>query len=99
MFDSDGELVQIVSRDGVDQHRLRLIGAYESIFHRSLTEVLALTQCTNTRSHFACYTGGVILTCPLADGYFLMLYCEPECNIGQALRRLRVSRTRVVEEM
>lgn len=99
MFDSEGELVQLVSRAGVDQHCLRLIGAYESIFHRSLTDVLSLTHCTNVRYHFACYTRGVILTCPLADGYFLMLYCESGCNIGQALRRLRESRTRVVEEM
>lgn len=99
IFDGDGELVQIVCREGLERHRMRLIGAYESIFHRGIGDALALSDCRSVSCHFACYTGGVVVTYPLIDGYFLSLYGDPECNIGQGILRLKASREKVEQEM
>ena len=99
IYDSEGEVVQLNRREGEDLHRLRLVGAYESIFHRRLLSLLALSICGAPNFHVSQYSGGVVVTMPLIEGYFLYLYCEPGCNIGQAINRLRLARPHIITEM
>ncbi|MEW6365484.1 MAG: hypothetical protein AB1714_12730 [Acidobacteriota bacterium] len=99
MFDAEGEMVQIVGRKGIDRHRLQLIGAYESIFHRQLLDMLALSPLEKITCHFTWYSRGIILTYPLGDGYLLQLYGEPDCNVGQAFHHMRAAYARILAEM
>ena len=99
MFDAEGEMVQIVVREGIDRHRLQLIGAYESIFHRRLLDTLAMSPFEKITCHFSWYSGAIIMTYPLIDGYFLQLYGAPDCNIGQAVQRMRIAYAKVIAEM
>lgn len=99
IVDGEGEMVATVCRDGVDRHTALLIGAYESIFHRRIEDVLDLTDCRSPSCHFVCYRDGIVLTCPLVDGYFLTLHCALDCNIGQGIKRLRETREMVISEM
>ena len=98
-LDYEGETVELVCEHDLDDHNLRILGAYQGIF---LTQLRAM--CDNIgagdlhRFKFEFETNAVLIS-DIKDGYYVVLLVDRAANEGFAWRQLERCREKLIEEM
>ena len=83
LLDSEGE---VAIESGAQDIRHRLIGAYQGIALAAVRRVHERTGLGATKGITCRYDGGLLVTRPLQDGYFLIVSLEPDRPLAPALR-------------
>lgn len=97
--DWEGETVELVCDRDLNDHDLRIVGAYQSIYLtrlRELCERIGAGEPLRFKIEFA---EAKLLSYDLKDGYFAVLLLEASANEGLAWRRLARCRERLLAEM
>jgi hypothetical protein len=98
-LDYEGETVACHTERDLEEHDLKIIGAYQGIFLTQLRRLcgdMAIGQPQRFKIEFS---GSKILSCSLKDGYYVVLVCEPDSNEGVAWHRLSIAATHLLQEM
>jgi predicted regulator of Ras-like GTPase activity (Roadblock/LC7/MglB family) len=98
-LDWEGETVELVCDRDLDDHSLRILGAYQGIFLgqlRSLCDNAGFGEPHRFKIEFAETS---ILSADVKDGYYLVLLVDRSANEGVAWRKLERCRERLMEEM
>ena len=98
-LDYEGETVQLVCDRDLNDHDLRVLGAYQVIFMGQLR-----TLCTNADAGLPLrfkieFAETLVLSCDVKDGYYVVLLADATANEGTAWRKLERCRERLIEEM
>jgi predicted regulator of Ras-like GTPase activity (Roadblock/LC7/MglB family) len=96
LLDSQGE---VVVESGRQDHRHRLIGAYQGITLSRAEE--AARRCDFGELHYLIhrYQGGSIVLQPLKDGYYLVLSLSPQALVAEGVRKTLKSRDQLNGEL
>jgi predicted regulator of Ras-like GTPase activity (Roadblock/LC7/MglB family) len=100
-LDHEGEAVALHSERIFDigEYGLKAIGAYSGMF---LNQARRLSENVDGGEPHRITIGfehAKVLSCPLKDGYYLVLVLDPHANEGIAWQRLNGTRTALLAEM
>lgn len=98
-LDYEGETVELVCEHDLDDHNLRILGAYQGIF---LTQLRAMCNDIGAgdphRFKVEFETNAVLLS-DIKDGYYVVLLVDRAANEGFAWRQLERCREKLIAEM
>jgi predicted regulator of Ras-like GTPase activity (Roadblock/LC7/MglB family) len=98
-LDWEGETVDLVCDRDIDDHDLRILGAYQVI---SLTRLKTLCEQIGDAepSRFKVeYARKRVLSADVREGYYLVLILDESSNEGLAWRTMDKCRTKLLDEM
>ena len=98
-LDYEGETVELVCDRDLDDHALRILGAYQGIFLGQL-RVLCNDAAAGEPQRFKIeFAENTVLSFDVKDGYYVVLLVDETANEGLAWRKLEKCRERLIEEM
>lgn len=95
--DADGEAIDHYSR--IPDDDMKLLGAYKSIIIKNIQETSDRLDLGSIREIVIFLDEAVLILSPVAEGYFLLLFMQPESNLGKAIMRLKDVIKKVREEL
>lgn len=85
--DADGEAIDHYSR--IPEYDMKLLGAYKSIIIKNIQETTSRLELGSIREIVIFLDEAVLILSPVAEGYFLLLFMQPESNLGKGIMRLK----------
>ena len=98
-LDYEGETVELLSVHDLEQHDLKIIGAYQGIFLDRLRKLCSDNDVGTPQRFKIEFARTKVLSCDIADGYYLVLLTEEGSNEGAAWHRMAWCRERLLAEM
>ena len=98
-LDYEGETVDLVCEHDLDDHDLRILGAYQGIFLTRLREMCAGVAAGEPQRFKVEFRENAVLSYDIKDGYYVVLLVDRTFNEGFAWRRLEQCRDRLLAEM
>jgi len=98
-LDYEGEAVELVCEHDLDDHSLRILGAYQVIFLSQLRTLCASAGAGDPRRFKVEFEQNAVLLSDIKDGYYLVLLLDRTFNEGYAWRRLETCREKLLAEM
>lgn len=98
-LDWEGETVELVCDRDLNDHDLRILGAYQGIFLGQLRGLCSNTGFGEPRRFKIEFAETSVLSFDVKDGYYLVLLVDASANEGIAWRKLERCRERLIEEM
>jgi predicted regulator of Ras-like GTPase activity (Roadblock/LC7/MglB family) len=98
-LDWEGETVELVCEHDLDDHDLRILGAYQGIFLTQLRTLCANVGAGNPHHFKVEFEHNAVLISDIQDGYYLVLFVDHTFNEGFAWRRLERCREKLIAEM
>ena len=95
--DADGEAIDHYSR--IPEHDMKLLGAYKSIIIKNIQETSNRLELGSIREIVIFLDEAVLILSPVSEGYFLLLFMQPQSNLGKGIIRLKETIKRVREEL
>lgn len=98
-LDWEGETVELVCDRDLNDHDLRIIGAYQGIYLTRLRELCDRIDAGQPQRFKLEFEETKLLSYDLKDGYYAVLVLEGHANEGLAWRRLGECREKLLDEM
>jgi predicted regulator of Ras-like GTPase activity (Roadblock/LC7/MglB family) len=98
-LDYEGETVELVCEHDLDDHDLRILGAYQGIFLSQLRALCANAGAGEPHRFKVEFEHSAVLLEDIKDGYYIVLLVDQTFNEGFAWRRLERCRERLMAEM
>ena len=98
-LDYEGETVELVCDRDLNDHDLRILGAYQGIFLERLRAMCAQTGAGDPQRFKIEFADNSVLSFDVKDGYYLVLLVDGTANEGLAWRKLERCRERLLVEM
>ena len=98
-LDYEGETVELVCDRDLNDHDLRILGAYQGIFLTRLRELCAQAGAGEPQRFKIELAKNSVLSFDVKDGYYLVLLVDATANEGLAWRKLERCRERLIAEM
>ena len=98
-LDYEGETVELVCEHDLDDHNLRILGAYQGIFLTRLRTLCAGVGAGEPRRFKVEFEENAVLLSDIQDGYYLVLLVDRTFNEGSAWRQLERCREKLIAEM
>ena len=100
-LDWEGETVEMLSARpfDADDHDLKILGAYQGIFLTHLLEICERSDTGKPHRFKVEFAATKVLSCDLADGYYLVLVVDSATNEGVAWQRLSWGREKLLAAM
>ena len=98
-LDWEGETVELVCDRDLNDHDLRILGAYQGIFLGRLRELCAGAGAGQPHRFKIEFAETSVLSFDVKDGYYLVLLVDANANEGLAWRKLERCRERLIGEM
>jgi hypothetical protein len=100
-LDHEGEAVELWAERPFDigLDGLKAIGAYQGIYLSDLRRLCARTGDAAPFRFTTHFQNAMVMSCEVADGYYLVAVLDPSANEGKAWNRLRRCRERLLAEM
>jgi hypothetical protein len=100
-LDHEGESVDLWAERPFDigADGLKAIGAYQGIYISELKRLGARADIGQPRRFTTHFESAMVLSCDLADGYYLVVILDPSTNEGLAWRRVESCRERLLAEI
>ena len=98
-LDWEGETVELVCDRDLDDHSLRIIGAWQGIFLGQLRTLCGNAGFGEPRRFKIEFGETSVLSADVQDGYYLVLLVDRNANEGLAWRKLERCRERLIGEM
>ena len=95
--DADGEAIDHYSR--IPEYDIRLLGAYKSIIIKNIQETSDRLELGSIREIVIFLDEAVLILSPVSEGYFLLLFMQPESNLGKGIIMLKDVIKMVREEL
>jgi len=97
--DYEGETVDLVCDRDLDDHSLRVLGAYQVVFMEKLRALCANASAGSPQRFKIEFAEKTVLSFDVKDGYYLVLLVDGTANEALAWRKLERCRERLIEEM
>lgn len=98
-LDYEGETVELVCDRDLNDHDLRILGAYQGIFLDKLRTLCSNAGAGAPRRFKIEFLETRVLSFDVKDGYYIVLLVDATANEGMAWRKLEHCRARLIEEM
>lgn len=98
-LDYEGETVELVCDRDLNDHDLRILGAYQGIFLTRLRAMCSQTGAGEPQRFKIEFAENSVLSFDVKDGYYLVLLVDGTANEGLAWRKLERCRERLLAEM
>jgi predicted regulator of Ras-like GTPase activity (Roadblock/LC7/MglB family) len=100
-LDWEGETVEMLGARPfeADDHDLKIMGAYQGIFLTQLRQICERISAGTPHRFKVEFAKTKVLSCDLADGYYLVLVVDGGTNEGLAWQRMDGSRERLLAEL
>lgn len=98
-LDYEGETVELVCDRDLNDHDLRILGAYQVIFMGRLRTLCANATAGQPQRFKIEFAGTSVLSFDVKDGYYVVLLVDETANEGIAWRKLERCRERLIAEM
>ena len=98
-LDWEGETVELVCDRDLNDHDLRIVGAYQGIYLTRLRELCARIGAGEPQRFKIEFAEAKLLSYDLKDGYYVVLLVDETANEGVAWRQLEGCRERLLGEM
>ena len=98
-LDYEGETVELVCEHDLDDHNLRILGAYQGIFLTQLRTMCTGIGAGDPHRFKVEFEMNAVLISDIKDGYYLVLLVDRSVNEGYAWRRLEQCREKLISEM
>ena len=98
-LDWEGETVELVCEHDLNDHELRILGAYQGIFLTRLRELCRQIEAGEPRRFKVEFADMMVLSYDIRDGYYIVLLADERANEGVAWRSLERCRERLIDEM
>ena len=98
-LDYEGETVELVCDRDLNDHDLRILGAYQGIFLTRLRTMCAHADAGDPQRFKVEFAENSVLSFDVKDGYYLVLLVDGTANEGLAWRKLERCRERLIAEM
>lgn len=98
-LDWEGETVEMVCEHDLNDHDLRILGAYQGIFLTRLKALCAQVEAGEPRRFKVEFAENAVFSYDIKDGYFIVLLVDRSFNEGYAWRRLELCREKLIAEM
>jgi predicted regulator of Ras-like GTPase activity (Roadblock/LC7/MglB family) len=98
-LDYEGETVELVCEHDLNDHDLRILGAYQGIFLTRLRAMCDQIGAGQPRRFKVQFPENAVLSYDIKDGYYVVLFVDRRFNEGFAWRRLETCREKLLAEM
>ena len=98
-LDYEGETVALITAHDVEQDELKALGAYQGIFLAQMRRLCSDLDIGTPRRFKVEFAKRKVLSCDVADGYFVVMLTANETNEGEAWHHLDHCRQDLLEEM
>ena len=98
-LDWEGETVELVCDRDLNDHDLRIVGAYQGIYLTRLRELCQRIGAGEPLRFKIEFDEAKLLSYDCKDGYYVVLLVEASANEGLAWRQLEGCRERLLAEM
>jgi predicted regulator of Ras-like GTPase activity (Roadblock/LC7/MglB family) len=98
-LDYEGETVELVCEHDLNDHDLRILGAYQGIFLTRLRELCANAGAGEPHRFKVEFENSAVLIVDIKDGYYIVLLVDRRFNEGYAWRQLDACRSKLIAEM
>ena len=100
-LDWEGETVEMLGARPfeAEDHDLKIMGAYQGIFLTQLRQICDRISAGTPHRFKVEFAKTKVLSCDLADGYYLVLVVDGGTNEGLAWQRMDGSRERLLAEL
>ena len=100
-LDWEGETVEMLGARpfDADDHDLKIVGAYQGIFLTQLRDMCTRIDAGTPHRFKVEFETMRVLSCDLAEGYYLVLVVDNTANEGIAWQRLDAGRARLLEQL
>lgn len=98
-LDYEGETVELVCDRDLNDHDLRILGAYQGIFLTQLSELCEHAGAGKPQRFKIEFAEISVLSFDVKDGYYVVLLVDGSANEGIAWRQLERCRERLLAEM
>lgn len=98
-LDYEGETVELVCDRDLDDHALRILGAYQGIFLGRLRTLCSHAAAGEPQRFKIEFAETSVLSFDVKDGYYVVLLVDANANEGLAWRKLERCRERLLTEM
>jgi predicted regulator of Ras-like GTPase activity (Roadblock/LC7/MglB family) len=100
-LDHEGESVALRSERVFDigEYGLKAIGAYSGMFLSNARRIASSLEGGNPDRLTITFENAKVLSCPLKDGYYVVLVVDHNANEGQAWQHLGRCRDALLEEI
>jgi predicted regulator of Ras-like GTPase activity (Roadblock/LC7/MglB family) len=100
-LDHEGESVALRSERVFDigEYGLKAIGAYSGMFLNNARRIANSLEGGNPDRLTITFEHAKVLSCPLKDGYYVVLVVDHNANEGQAWQQLAQCRERLLQEI
>ena len=98
-LDWEGETVELVCDRDLNDHDLRILGAYQGIFLTRLRTLCSHAGAGEPQRFKIEFAENSVLSFDVKDGYYLVLLVDGTANEGLAWRKLERCRERLLAEM
>ena len=98
-LDWEGETVELVCDRDLNDHDLRIVGAYQGIYLMRLREMCDRIDAGQPLRFKIEFQDAKLLSYDVKDGYYAVLLLEGRANEGLAWRNLTACREKLLAEM
>ena len=98
-LDYEGETVELVCEHDLNDHELRILGAYQGIFLMRLRELCEQIEAGSPKRFKIEFEDNAVFSYDIRDGYYVVLFVDHTFNEGFAWRRLEACREKLLAEM
>ncbi len=98
-LDYEGETVELVCEHDLNDHELRILGAYQGIFLMRLRAMCEQIEAGEPKRFKVEFEHTAVLSYDVKDGYYIVLLVDRGFNEGFAWRRLEACREKLLAEM
>jgi predicted regulator of Ras-like GTPase activity (Roadblock/LC7/MglB family) len=100
-LDWEGETVEMLGARpfDADDHDLKIMGAHQGIFLTQLRQICDRISAGTPHRFKVEFASTKVLSCDLADGYYLVLVVDAATNEGVAWQRMESCRGRLLAAM
>lgn len=98
-MDYEGETVELVCDRDLNDHDLRILGAYQGIFLGQLRDLCSHADAGQPLRFKIQFRETTVLSFDVKDGYYIVLLVDATANEGMAWQKLEKCRERLLEEM
>lgn len=98
-LDYEGETVELVCDRDLNDHDLRILGAYQGIFLTRLRTLCSHAGAGKPQRFKIEFDQTSVLSFDVKDGYYVVLLVDGSANEGLAWRKLERCRERLIAEM